>query len=387
MATISKAPHSAMPHQRHADWLELFFDLVFVALAAQLAHSLHGDPSLRDFAIMLALYFPPWWMWINFTVSANLFEDDGARRRLVLLSAMACLAVMAAAIPDVAGERGPLYALGYAGTRFVLLGLWWPATRLSAPVRVPKWRPLSYCLVSGVLWVVSAFTPEPWRYGLWALLIVAEVLLLISVRGLPGQLHKKHLVERVGLFVIIVLGESVLTLITSTDHAWSARAGLTALLGFVLLAALWWSYFDAGVALAEQTLDAAQERQAFLLVRDTAGFLHFFVTASVICIAGGLATTVHEAGHDHLPDGAIIALAGGLAMYYCTLACIALRYRGPARRVVMWAVPSVGIPVLVLLFAQYLSPWLVVLILAAEAIVHVLYAKARARQRPAAGMP
>ncbi|WP_406191431.1 low temperature requirement protein A [Streptomyces sp. NBC_01017] len=387
MATISEAPQSATPDQRHADWLELFFDLVFVALAAQLSHSLHGDPSLRDFAILLALYFPPWWMWINFTVSANLFEDDSARRRLLLLSAMACLAVMAAAVPDVAGERGPMYALGYAGTRFVLLGLWWPATRLSAPVRVPKWRPLSYCLVSGVLWAVSAFTPEPWRYVLWALLIVAEVALLITARGLPGQLHKKHLVERVGLFVIIVLGESVFTLVTSTDHAWTARAGLTALLGFVLLAALWWSYFDFGVASAERTLDAAQGRQAYLLVRDTAGFLHFFVTASVICIAGGLATTVHEAGHHHLPEGAVIALAGGLALYHFTLACIALRYRSPLGRVATWAVPGVGIPVLVILLANYLSPWLVVLILATEAIAHLLYAKAMTRHRPVAGMP
>ncbi|MFG2986287.1 hypothetical protein ACGFYQ_34385 [Streptomyces sp. NPDC048258] len=52
-------PGAAAHPGRHADWLELFFGLVFVALAAQLSHGLHGDPGLRDFAVFLALYFPP----------------------------------------------------------------------------------------------------------------------------------------------------------------------------------------------------------------------------------------------------------------------------------------------------------------------------------------
>ncbi|MFD5426836.1 low temperature requirement protein A [Streptomyces sp. NPDC127084] len=388
MTTTSEAPESATPEQRHADWLELFFDLVFVAFAAQLSHSLHGNPSPQDFGVFLALYFPPWWMWINFTVAANLFVDDSARRRLLMLSAMACLALMAAAVPEATGDRGPAYALGYAGTRLVLLGLWWPATRLPGAMRVPKWRPLGYCLASGVLWAASAFVPGPWRYGMWALLIVAEVVLLLTARGngIARQLHTGYLVERVGLFVIIVLGESVLALITSTDQTWTLQAGVTALLGFVLLAALWWSYFDFGATSVELMLGASRGRDTYVLARDVAGFLHFFVTASVICVAGGLATAVDEAGHAHLPQGALVALAGGLALYHLTHATIALRYGRPVGSVAVWAVPGVGIPVLVIVLGGHLAPWLVVLILAAEAIVHLLYAKAMARRRLAAGM-
>ncbi|MFE7777244.1 low temperature requirement protein A [Streptomyces sp. NPDC057445] len=389
MTTTAEASESASPEQRHADWLELFFDLVFVALAAQLSHSLHGDPGLLDFAVFLALYFPPWWMWINFTVSANLFVDDSARRRLLMLSAMACLALMAAAVPAATGERSSAYALGYAGTRLVLLGLWWPATRFPPPLRVPKWRPLSYCLASGVLWAASAFVPPPGRYAMWVLLIVAEMAVLLSARGrgMPGQLHTGHLVERVGLFVIIVLGESVLALITSTDHVWTAEAGVTALLGFALLAALWWSYFDFGSVAAEMMLGAARGREAYLLARDVAGFLHFFVTASVICIAGGLATAVEESGHAHLARGAVIALAGGLAFYHFSHACIALRFRRPVGSVALWAVPGVGIPLIVIGFTDLLPPWAVVLVLTAEAIVHLLYARGVARRRMQTATP
>ncbi|MFE3325461.1 low temperature requirement protein A [Streptomyces sp. NPDC059176] len=387
--TTTESPASERAEHRRVRWLELFFDLVFVAFAAQLSHSLHGDPSPQDFAVFLALYFPPWWMWINFTVSANLFEDDSARRRLLMLSAMACLALMAAAVPEATGDRGPAYALGYAGTRLVLLGLWWPATRFPEPLRVPKWRPLSYSLASGVLWAVSAFVPAPARYVMWALLIVAEMVLLLSARGrgIPGQLHTGHLVERVGLFVIIVLGESVLALITSADHTWTTEAGVVAVLGFVLLAALWWSYFDFGTVSAELMLGSVRGREAYLLARDVAGFLHFFVTASVIAVAAGLATAVDEAGHPHLAPGAVLALAGGLALYHFTHACIALRYRRPVASVAIWAVPGVGIPVLVIAFADHLAPWLVVLILGAEAIAHLLYAAAKARYRRAQDAP
>lgn len=382
----AQAREPVRQESRHADWLELFLDLVFVALAAQLSHRLHGDPDLRDFAVFLGLYFPPWWMWINLTVSANLFVDHRPRRRLLMLFAMLCLAAMAAAVPGADADRGSVYALGYAGTRLVLLGLWWPSTRFAEPLRVPRWRPLSYCLASGLLWAASAAVPTPWQYVVWAVLIAAEMALMLSARGrgVPGRLDTGHFVERVGLFVIIVLGESVIALVTSADLAWTLRAGVVGVLGFLLLAALWWSYFDFGAASAELMFAPLRGREAYLLARDVGGFLHFFVTAAVLSMAAGLASAVEDAGHAHLPPGAVWALAGGLALYHAAHACIALRYRRSPASVAVWAVPGIGVPLLVVLFSRYLAPWLVVLLLAAEAVVHLLYARKVLRRRTAA---
>ncbi|MFD3542254.1 low temperature requirement protein A [Streptomyces sp. NPDC058662] len=388
MSALHAAAAPRERERRHAAWLELFFDLVFVAFAAQLAHELHGDPGLRDFAVFFGLFFPPWWMWVNLTVSANLFEDDGARRRLLMLFAMLCLAAMAAAVPEADTSRGAVYALGYAGTRLVLLGLWWPATRNPPPDRVPPWRPISYCLLSGLLWAASAAVPGPWRYTLWAVLIAAEMILLLSARGrgVPGRIDTGHLVERVGLFVIIVLGESVLGLVTSMDQAWTAQAATVAVLGFVLLAALWWSYFDFGSASAELVLGSAKGPRAYLLARDVGGFLHYFVTAGILCMAAGLATAVEESSHAHLPVGAVWALTGGLALYHAAHAVIALRLGRRARHVAVWALPGIVVPVAVALAAHALAPWLVVLLLTAEAIAHLLYARtvaARLRKQTA----
>ncbi|SEB79071.1 low temperature requirement protein A [Streptomyces sp. TLI_105] len=387
MTEPREAPSATSDGERHAGWLELFFDLVFVAVVAQLSHTLHGDPNARDFAVFLGLYFPPWWAWVNLTMAANLFPDDSARRRLLMLTAMLSLAVMATAVPEADGGRAPAYALGYAGTRLVLLGLWWPTTHPGDPgaYRVPRWRPLTYCLASAAGWAASTATPAPTRYIMWAVLLAVEIVLLLSGRGLglPGRLHAGHLVERVGLVVIIVLGESVLALITSTDQHWTAAAGVTALLGFLLLAALWWSYFDFATVSAEQVLAATEPRRAASLAVDVAGFLHFFVTGAVICMAAGLATAIEEtaAGHAHLSHGAVLALAGGLALYHAAHAAIALRYGRAVGSVAPWALPGIGIPIAVIAAAPYLTPRTVVLLLAAEAVAHLLYARAVTSRR------
>ncbi|MEV6315432.1 low temperature requirement protein A [Streptomyces sp. NPDC051776] len=389
VTAAGSGPAGAGERERHAAWLELFFDLVFVAVAAQLAHGLHGDPEVGDFALFLALYFPAWWTWINVTAAMNVVERDSPRRRLLVLWAMLCLAAMAAALPGAVGDRAPAYALGFAGARLALMGLWWPATAFPEPHRLPKWRPLTYCLAAAALWSVSAFVPSPWCYVVWAVLITAEMPLLMgrsSGGGLLSRLHTGHLVERVGLVVIIVLGEAVLGLVTSTDHHWAGSSGLTAVLGFVLIAALWWSYFDFGSAAAERALHSVRG-SAYRLARDTTGFLYFFVTAAVIAMAAGLATAVEEAHHAHLATGALWALAGGQALYHAAHAAIALRVGRPPGSVAVWTVPGVGVPLLiVLLLGHVLAPWAVVLLLVAEAVAHLLYADAVARRRRAAGL-
>ncbi|MFF4423527.1 hypothetical protein ACFY04_22570 [Streptomyces sp. NPDC001549] len=45
-------------------------------------------------------------MWISLTVSANLFEDDSARRRPLMLFALLRPAAMAAAGPEADSTRG-----------------------------------------------------------------------------------------------------------------------------------------------------------------------------------------------------------------------------------------------------------------------------------------
>ncbi len=45
---------------RHASWLELFYDLVFVVIIAELAHKLGGRVSWPGVAAFAALFVPVW---------------------------------------------------------------------------------------------------------------------------------------------------------------------------------------------------------------------------------------------------------------------------------------------------------------------------------------
>ncbi len=74
--------------ERHATWLELFFDLVFVIAVAELAHLLHDDLTPRGLLVYAALFVPVWWQWIDFSYYGDQYDTDDLSYRLALLAAM-----------------------------------------------------------------------------------------------------------------------------------------------------------------------------------------------------------------------------------------------------------------------------------------------------------
>ncbi|HEY9905513.1 MAG TPA: low temperature requirement protein A, partial [Candidatus Sericytochromatia bacterium] len=75
--------------ERHATWLELFYDLVFVVAIAELAHNLEGDTSLSGFFGFVFLFIPIWWCWVGTTFYATRFDTDDLGHRLFALLQMA----------------------------------------------------------------------------------------------------------------------------------------------------------------------------------------------------------------------------------------------------------------------------------------------------------
>ena len=58
--------------------------------------------------------------------------------------------------------------------------------------------------------------------------------------------HTPHLVERVGLLTIIMLGESVISISAAlADIAWNQSNVIAAVSGFVMVSAIWWIYYDS----------------------------------------------------------------------------------------------------------------------------------------------
>lgn len=101
--------------------------------------------------------------------------------------------------------------------------------------------------ISTVVWVVSAFVPEPYRYGVWFL----GMAVVLGANMLPRSIELydrfpidvEHLTERFGLLLIIVLGESfvkVLSYLSGTADPTNSLEVVRSLLPLLITFTIWW---------------------------------------------------------------------------------------------------------------------------------------------------
>jgi low temperature requirement protein LtrA len=370
-----------VPAGRGAHWLELFFDLVMVAYINQIAHTLHGDPSWLDAAVFFAFLAAAWWAWVNATVTMNLFGVRTAPSVWITVTvAMVALGVMAAAVPDALGERAAAFALGNATIRLVWAVPWFIRRRSSG---TPWWRSVLYSVVPAVLWLISIAVVPPWQYVLWAMAVAIEIVLL-SLLGqernwLTEALNVDHLVERVGLLVVIVFGESIFTVISELDAHWTATSGLAALLGFAAISMLAWIFFGRANSAVALGLRRLQLRGNIGALRDTVMYLPFVLVAGITLFASALGTAVAEAGH-HLPLGAAVCLCAGVSLFFVASAAESLRYGARPRALLIWAPAGIALPWAAISFAGYLPSEAVVAISVAVIAVLVALTEVNARR-------
>src|SRR6266498_5505596 len=116
--------------ERHASWLELFFDLVFVVAITELSHELVLDHSAGGFLRFAALFIPVYVAWQGYMAYATRFDTDDLAFRLAYFGAMLAIAAMAVLIDDVArGVNSAGFAVAYIVLRSLMLGLYGRAWR------------------------------------------------------------------------------------------------------------------------------------------------------------------------------------------------------------------------------------------------------------------
>lgn len=340
---------------RRVHWMELFFDLVFVAFVGQLAHGIHGNPGWAEFGTFVLLFLPAWWAWVNIVSVVNLLPGLSPRALgLAMVAAMGAAGLMAASAPEAFGERAWAFSVGNAAMRAVLLVLWLYQHRAHSDEA--PWRIWMYNGGSALLWLVAALPPLQMAVILWATSIAVEVGMVVLggrfwANRSVGGIDIEHASERLGLFVIIVLGESILTIVTEISDHWEPDSGMAALLGFLIVAFLGWAFFQYGTGAVSEGLEALRERADFGGILQTTLFYPFLLVVGVTAIAGAIATAVLEPS-EHLPSGAGIALGGGLGLFYGCNAIVSLRYGRPLGAVLPWAAPAVaGAAALILLVA------------------------------------
>jgi len=160
---------------------------------------------------------------------------------------------------------------------------------------------------------------------IWAVAVLLDVAGPFLFGSEGWKLVPAHFAERHGLVLIIALGESVVAIGVGAEAGVDAGVVLAAVLGIVLLAALWWAYFDVVAILAGRALSAAEHgRVQNEMARDAYSFIHFPMVAGIVLIAFALESTIAHPG-DPLSSVAAWALVGGAALFL--LANVGFRLR------------------------------------------------------------
>lgn len=403
-AGMSESPPAAAAEERHATWLELLFDLVIVVAVAQLARLLADGPGIREAFLFGVCYYAMWSTWTAFTLYANVAATRTHTRSMLL--AMFGIAIMAASVPQVLRGEPHSFIIAYVYCRLLGANSWkrtgsvmteWPGVQQATAV---------------IPWIASLGFDPPVRYYLWVAGIVLDVVVSLvrsrdpkkllaheqaeldedrrsrSRRDLLRQrlgrgprrprettpvvltaadLDRPHLGERLGLFVIIVLGEAVAQLVDAASEVehWGRPLYFTLITGFGLLVAVWSLTLRYGAGSAP-----TYGVRVFTLRLTMPS--HYVMTGSVVLIAAGLgALTGHSGGR--VPEANRWVLCAGAALYYLTAAFTGVRGGATRRWLWGWALPAVAASILLGLFGAPLPGWVLSGIVLVVALWHVAY--------------
>ncbi|MEN3616062.1 low temperature requirement protein A [Plantactinospora sp. ZYX-F-223] len=228
---------------RHASWLELFFDLVFVlALAAVQNRLTDAVPDVDEILRTAGLFVIVWWAWVGQAFYDTRFDPDDLGHRLVVLLGMVGAGIMAIGVRDA--PETLLLPIGYLVVRGTLLVLYLRVRGTGATAR--RLTTVYFIGFSAglVFWVASLAVPARHRPMLWLIGLVVELLTpWLGRRWLVQHpVHPSHLPERIGQFTIILLGVSLTDLIGAVPTRPSPAVVVVGITAFLIPASVWWVY-------------------------------------------------------------------------------------------------------------------------------------------------
>jgi low temperature requirement protein LtrA len=378
---------------------------VVVAAVAVLTDGLREEPTWGGVGLTALLYTGIWFSWISVVLYANV---AGPRTRTnTVIVAMFLVAMMAATAPIHFADRANWFAAGFLALRFYIgrgamstgrLLTSWPALQLGGATAP---------------WIVSFWADEPLKYVLWGVGLAFDLVLTLLRGGAVDQDHlarleeryeeerrrharpgrepsgpeklsvvdvdREHLQERLGLFVIIVLGEVVSQLVlTASTSEWTSEFIGPVIPAFVILVGIWWLTFSYGYAGAPSVQMALLEQRYGLP-------LHLLGTAGVIAMAAGFGELAAHPD-EHLPASLRWIMCGGFALYLLVMAVSGAAGGAPPRWFLGWALPCSLAPLVVAFSGDERSNGGLLWLLAASIGWMALYGRFSGRRR-ASGSP
>lgn len=308
--------HGDVIEDRTVSFLELFYDLVFVVVVARASHELAHHLTWRgvfDFVVVFGLI---WFAWLNGTTYYDLHGREDGRTRTYVFGQMLLLALLAVFTADAAGEGGTGFALTYTGFLLLLTWMWFTVRQQdSEEYMALTGRYLMGMVASVFVMGASAALPDDARVVLWAVFVGSWLVLWILTERWAIRMRDiglditESLVERFGLFTIIVLGEVVVGVVTGlSEIERTFETVATGMIGLMIGFGIWWTYFDyVGRRLP------SPDRQSLWMAS------HLPITMAITASGAAMISLVEHAADERAPAATAWVLTGAVAVALVSL--------------------------------------------------------------------
>ncbi|RCH81671.1 hypothetical protein CU098_002023, partial [Rhizopus stolonifer] len=199
-----------------ASWLELFYDLFYVATLSEFTHS-HHIKDWSSLGLYTEWFIITWWAWCASSLYTARFDTDDVVHHIYKLIEMCAVVGMAGSSEYFLSSSG--YVYGYIALKTVLVVeytiVFIVALMAKSKSRGPLACYIAANLISIALWAASLnMLNNDLHRIFWYLGVLCEVLVNIIIRGDKTlSWAASHLAERLGLLTLIVLGENLMGLV------------------------------------------------------------------------------------------------------------------------------------------------------------------------------
>ncbi|GAA4830838.1 low temperature requirement protein A [Paenibacillus vulneris] len=314
--------HTAIADKK-VTWLELFYDLLFVAAVSKAGHVLlhteAGSIPAEYFTKFFLIFVPIWWAWVGQSLFVNRFGQDIFSHRIMLILQLFFVLIMTASLSVDFDQYYVPFLIGYVGLRAMTAIQYLLVHKKEEAGRRTTARYLGSSFWVGlVISALSLFFDSWIRYAvLYAGIAVDMLLPLIGRKYLvKSPIHTHHLLERFSLFTLILLGESVVSILSVLQSShWTWQTILFALLTFLFIIAMWWQYFDNVEKKVDKTLETAGQ---------TIIYGHLFIYSSLCMIAASIQLLFLEQLHYKYM---LCFIFGSVLLYFFSTSLVFHRYR------------------------------------------------------------
>ncbi|KAG8914299.1 hypothetical protein FRC01_004133 [Tulasnella sp. 417] len=322
----------------------LFVDLLYVGIIAVNADTTVENLTKTAFLRFCVTFLPTWKIWSDIAILVSQFEADELSQRTIILFILACLVGFTTNIYSAFYTTYAQLVAFYLAARFCVA-----LVTLALALFIPRVRPIMLfnlvsILVPAVFWIGSCFLDENLReiliwlaisFDMWGSLIIVWLIrdvpkLSTTIAGRVKQtfqyfpaIEVRHRSERVGAFVSLVFGYSVVGILYQSQSKFGINAFYgKAVLGLVQAFCFNWLYFDVDQKYQQAKSTQRHTISAALWFNAHLPFIMAFTLSAAALSRLVVAHDCINADPEHLTpmyeERSEAELTDGLRWFYCS---------------------------------------------------------------------